>query len=365
MVPNKISSILNGLTSAIFVVDGDRKILLANRAAVRLFGSTSSGHQAEEAGLTGLDFVRAVRHPDCLKAIDKVLSGHKKSRIVISLQKPVAVTYQVNVVELNDGYEGADALGLAKAVISFDDISHIREAEKMRSDFVANVSHELRSPLTALSGFIETLKGSARDDEQARMRFLDIMEGEAQRMKRLIADLLSLSKVEVNEYVRPTKLVDVPQIIANVVTTLSSQAKEERTGISLKSSSGNISRLPGDKDQLTQVFQNLIENAIRYSDNDTEIIISIEKLERSYGMSGPVLAIEIRDQGAGIPAHHISRLTERFYRIDSGRSRAKGGTGLGLAIVKHILNRHRGRLEISSVKGVGSTFTVLLPQKTK
>ncbi len=361
MAKNEFSAILDVLTSAVFVLDGERKILHANRTAVRQFGASLAGKENDYSGFTGLDFVRAIRHPDCLDAIDKALGHGKKSQITISLQKPVPTIYQVNIAALDE----TEAPDNARVVISFYDISPIREAEKMRSDFVANVSHELRSPLTALSGFIETLKGAAKNDEQARSRFLDIMEGEAQRMKRLISDLLSLSKVEINEYSRPTKLLDIAAIVKTVVTTMTPQATKEGKAISLNCSSKSIIRLPGDEDQLTQVFHNLIENSLRYGAVGTDVEISIHQRQRAYGLSGPVLAVEIKDQGQGIAAQHLPRLTQRFYRIDAGRSRDMGGTGLGLAIVKHILSRHRGRLQIESDVGIGSRFTVLLPLDAK
>ncbi|MCF6199341.1 MAG: ATP-binding protein [Hyphomicrobiaceae bacterium] len=366
MAYNKLSALLDGLTSAVFVLDDKRRILVANRAAERLFGTKRTSSHSGNHSQLGLDFVRAVRHPECLKAVDKVLAGSHQEQVILSLRMSVPTTYQVNICTLDEGTSPpSGALDEARLVVSFDDISPIREAEKMRSDFVANVSHELRSPLTALTGFIETLKGAAKNDEQARNRFLDIMEAEAQRMKRLISDLLSLSKVEINEYMRPTKRVDVAEIVKRVVTTMSPQAAKQGKVISFQCSSNATIRLPGDADQLTQVFHNLVENALRYGDSNTNVEIKLSQIERSYGLIGPVLAVEVKDQGPGIAAEHLPRLTERFYRIDAGRSRDMGGTGLGLAIVKHILSRHRGRLQIESNVGIGSRFIVLLPLDIK
>ncbi len=350
MTFDNLSSILDGLTTSVFLIDQNRRIVLTNKAASALFGDD----------LVGLDFVQAVRHPDCLKSIEEVLQGGEKSQTVISLQNPVSATYQVNVVSLEAG-ESGDGEEAAQAVVSFDNISHIREAEQMRSDFIANVSHELRSPLTTLSGFIETLKGSAKDDPQARARFLDIMEREAQRMSRLIGDLLSLSRVEVDKHVRPTTQVDAVLIVEKVITTLSVQAAKKQMEIRLEKPTSSIAALPGDDDQLTQVFQNLIENAIRYGNPESQVVITVDTLEQAAGMRGQVLAITVQDHGNGIAPEHIARLTERFYRVDNSRSRDMGGTGLGLAIIKHILSRHRGRLQIKSEIGIGSTFTVLLP----
>ncbi len=343
---SEIAAILNGIDAAVFVIDGDRHILFENKAAEELFGG----------GLEGENFVRALRHPDCLMAIDSVLGGKRKVQIPVVLTSPVKTTYRLTVTSVPE-----EDTGGAAAVVSFDDISHISEAEQMRSDFIANVSHELRSPLTALSGFIETLRSSAKDDVAARNRFLDTMKREAHRMNRLIDDLLSLSKVEVNEHVRPTDKVDLPAVIKKVTSGLSPMVEREKKTIRLETPEQRLDPVAGDEDQLTQVFQNLIENALKYGNPDTEVVIGIAEVESRDKLSDRMLAVDIADRGPGIPAKHIPRLTERFYRVDDSRSRDKGGTGLGLAIVKHIVNRHRGRLQIKSEQGVGSTFTVLLP----
>lgn len=338
-------AILDVLSEAVFVVDGRRRVLVANARAKNLFGRDIEGH----------DFVRAVRHPDCVACVDAVLDGQGASQTVITLQTPVPVVFRVRVAALD-----SDEVSTARAVISFDDISDIQEAEKMRSDFVANVSHELRSPLTALRGFIETLKGPAKDDPEAQQHFLNVMEGEALRMKRLIDDLLSLSKVEINARNRPTTKLDVHSIIQRVIATLSMQTSDAGSTVKLDIPD-EFPPIPGDADELTQVFQNLIENALKYAKPATEVLITIRNVDNEAGVPGSALRIDVHDEGPGIPAHHIPRLTERFYRVDDGRSREKGGTGLGLAIVKHIVGRHRGRLRISSQENVGSTFSVILP----
>ena len=347
---NQLAPVLNGLTSAVFIIAENRTILLANTVAQNIFGD----------GLAGLDFVQAVRHPDCLKAIDDVLTGAEKSEVVITLQNPVRTTYQINISALEPEQVGEDE-SPARAIISFDNISHIREAELMRSEFVANVSHELRSPLTALNGFIETLKGAAKDDEVARTRFLEIMEHEAHRMNRLIGDLLSLSKVEVDVHMRPSGQVDVVSILQQAMTVLAIQAKEDHVDLKLDADGFAGKLVIGDEDQLSQVFINLIENAIKYGADHSQVTVALRELENPPDIRGRALAISIEDKGEGIAPEHIPRLTERFYRIDDSRSREKGGTGLGLAIVKHIISRHRGRLQIKSELGKGSIFTVFLP----
>ena len=335
---------LNALAAPIFLIGADRRILLANRAAEDLFG----------IGLSGKDFVRAVRHPEALKCVETAFAGQSTSEAVISLSMPVRATYKISSVYIvGEGDEG-------EVVFSLDDISPILEAEQMRSEFVANVSHELRSPLTALSGGIETLKGVAKDDPAARERFLDIMEREAARMNRLVGDLLSLSRVEVNEHVRPSARINVRAVVEKVVATLETRSGAEKKPIRLEDFDDGW-EVPGDEDELTQVFQNLIDNALIYSRPLSAVHISASRRERIAELKDPMLTIAIKDHGDGIPADYIPRLTERFYRVDDSRSREKGGTGLGLAIVKHILNRHRGRLLIESELGVGSTFTVCLP----
>ena len=234
----------------------------------------------------------------------------------------------------------------------------------MRADFIANAGHELKTPLAALIGFIETLLGPARDDDAARERFMTIMHEQARRMARLVDDLLSLSRIELNEHVAPTDRVALAPVIEEVARGLELRAAER--GIRI------VHRLPpdlpevqGERDELVQVFQNLLDNAIKYARPHSEITItgSLGPDSASGTASGTASAqvrVAVADQGEGIAGEHLPRLTERFYRIDTARSRELGGTGLGLAIVKHLVNRHRGRIEIASRLGQGSTFTVCL-----
>ncbi len=339
--------ILNALTEPVLLVNSDRQITLANRAATELFGE----------GLEGRNLVHAIRHPDALDSVDEVLHGKADSEAIISMAGPLRETYKVSVIRLDDD-RGIDA----NAIVGLRDISHVLEAEQMRSDFVANVSHELRSPLSALSGGIETLQGAARNDPDAQLRFLDIMEREAARMNRLIDDLLSLSSVEVNERIRPSERVNLESVVESAIAALETQSKASKKPIRLQPPDCDCTVL-GDNDELTQVFHNLIDNALKYSRENGEVGISISQRDRVTGMSRSAIAVAVTDQGDGIPAEHVPRLTERFYRVDTSRSRDQGGTGLGLAIVKHILNRHRGKLIVESESGVGSTFTVCLPME--
>jgi len=245
-------------------------------------------------------------------------------------------------------------------LLCFEDQSDREHVSQMRRDFVANVSHELKTPLTALLGFIETLNTSARSDASARARFLEIMEREAQRMNRLVSDLLSLSQVEAVERMRPNEVVDVSRLLQETATTLAPVA--EARGVRLHVvNADRLVKMAGDKDQLRQVFINLIENAIKYGGPNNEVSVTLSDISYQTRLGCEGIAISVVDKGPGIDALDIPRLTERFYRIDSHRSREMGGTGLGLAIVKHIVSRHRGVLKIDSAVGKGSEFKIILP----
>ena len=230
----------------------------------------------------------------------------------------------------------------------------------MRADFVANVSHELRSPLTSLLGFIETLRGPARDDPAARERFLEVMDGQAKRMARLIDELLSLSRVEAEEHLPPDGRVDITNLLYEIGKSLDMRAAARGMKIEIDCDPSLPAAL-GERDELTLVFRNLIENALNYGRSGTAVTVTASAIERVPSSGVPGISISVRDRGDGIAAEHIPRLTERFYRVDKGRSRSMGGSGLGLAIVKHIANRHRGRLTIDSRVAEGSVFTVMLP----
>ena len=287
-----------------------------------------------------------------IEAIERVAGGERHAGTTVTIPQPLPVTWRVRITAL----DGDDGVALA---VNFTDVSHVVRAEAMRSDFVANVTHELRSPLTALTGFIETLQGSARDDAEARERFLAIMATEAARMDRLIDDLLSLSRVEADERMRPREPVEIAPIVDHVVAVLRPKA-EARDQSLVVDSEVAAARVAADADQMGQVFTNLIDNALKYSAAGTSVRIALTR-GRAVGFGGETVRIAVSDEGEGIAAEHVPRLTERFYRVDKGRSRRSGGTGLGLAIVKHIVARHRGRLLIDSKPGRGSTFTVHLP----
>ena len=336
MTELQLTRLLAGLPMpAMLVRNGDR-VLDCNAAAVALLGE----------GMVGRHPAIAVRAPSVLEALAAARpdAPPQEARMVLRREGQEQV-FHVTVSALDEG--------LVLAV--FRDVTEEEKAGEMRRDFVANVSHELRTPLTALMGFIETLKNAARDDPKAREMFLGIMEGEAGRMNRLVADLLQLSRVEAEERVRPKGPVELRGVLEGVISSLAGMAARKGDRVEL---SGEPVVVPGDRDQLVQVFTNLVENALKYgaAGQVVRVTLSAEDTVR-----GPAVRVEVADEGEGIDAVHIPRLTERFYRVDSHRSREMGGTGLGLAIVKHIVSRHRGWLRIESEKGRGSRFQVVLP----
>jgi two-component system phosphate regulon sensor histidine kinase PhoR len=275
---------------------------------------------------------------------------------VCSSDLPVERRLLATVVPLE--HAGA-APGTPTLMITFRDLTEQDRLARMRADFVANASHELRTPLASLKGYVETLQGSAKDDAAARERFLKIMSEQAERMSRLVDDLLSLSRVEMREYLPLSEEADLGSVLTEVAQTLEPLAR--RAGVTLTlSRSDEEAVVRGDRDELMQVFQNLVQNAIKYGRSGGKVEM---RLTREAAASGRPerYRVDVTDDGPGIAPQHLPRLTERFYRVNVAASREKGGTGLGLAIVKHILNRHRGELAITSKLGHGSTFSVLLP----
>ena len=341
-----ISRLLDFLPDPIAIVDGARGLVDANRLAQDLLGD----------GIEGRDLALSFRHPEALVAIDSVLAGEDaERRVEIAIPVPVLRYFEVRVSALADG-----TAGTGRAIIVLHDVTAAKGAEQMRADFVANVSHELRSPLAALVGFIQTLQGHARDDPEARDRFLGIMESEAARMTRLIEDLLSLSKVESNEHVAPEQRADIVKITRGVHETLTMRAAERGIEIQIECPGDHVEVI-GDADELTMVIHNLVDNAVSYGEPNSVVGAEIETVERIPVTGAPGISIAVTNACEGIAPEHVARLTERFYRIDKARSRSTGGTGLGLAIVKHVVNRHRGHLAIDSQPGKGVTFTVFLP----
>jgi two-component system, OmpR family, phosphate regulon sensor histidine kinase PhoR len=255
--------------------------------------------------------------------------------------------------------------GGISTVITMNDITELKSVEQMRADFVANASHELRTPLASIKGFVETLLGPAKDDEEARIEFLKIMLEQSDRMQQLIGDLLSLSKIEMNIHSVPTEPMDLSAVLRKAAESFKRMAAEKNVRLVLNVHD-NLPQVKGESNEIAQVVHNLISNAIKYGFADSDVTITAKvtsELPQDINMRNlsRVVALSVRDQGEGIPKQHLPRLMERFYRVDSARTRQIGGTGLGLAIVKGIVQRHRGAIVIDSVVGEGTCFTVYLP----
>lgn len=330
------ADVVRALREPALIVDDQGIVTLANAAAAEVL----------ETDPAGLHLSASIRIPAVLEAAAAAVVG----------EGSVSVDYEVRGLILRSFRATVSSLGPGRGVLLvLRDLTREQQIERMRADFVANASHELRTPLAALSGFLDTIMGAARHDEKAQTRFLGLMRSQADRMRRLIDDLLSLSRIEMNEHVRPSGEVDLTQVAAHVRDVLSGMARELECEVAL-SDDGPLT-VTGSRDELVQVAQNLVENALKYGSSGKRVEIAVRR-------QGDVAEFTVRDFGPGIAAEHLPRLTERFYRVNVQDSRARGGTGLGLAIVKHIVNRHRGRLSIVSTPGQGSEFSIRIPVKT-
>jgi two-component system phosphate regulon sensor histidine kinase PhoR len=339
-----LEAVIAGVPDPVIALDRNGRVLTVNESARLLAPALRLG---EPVSL-------ALRMPELIEAIGRAYATGDEQRVEYSERVPIDRWFEVIVkpVRRDPKLRMPDLV-----LMTFHDLTPLRRVEEMRADFVANASHELRTPLAALSGFIETLQGSARDDAKARERFLPIMQEQARRMARLIDDLLSLSRIELNAHRRPDTPVDLVPIVRQVADGLQTLARDR--GVTVHIDAANAIRVPGDRDELVRVFENLVENALKYGAAGKRVDIGFSEGESPEGEQEA--RISVRDYGPGIAPEHVPRLTERFYRVDVRESRAQGGTGLGLALVKHILNRHHGRLLIESMPGAGATFTIYLP----
>ncbi|MGE4482902.1 ATP-binding protein [Acidocella sp.] len=330
-------ALVERLPDPLMKLDADGRVLWRNDSALIAFGT-------ETAAL--------LRHPDIRAALAEVLSGGKPVRREIVLAVPMKRDLEITMIPVG---------GPLYMLVS--DRTRERALEKMRADFIANSSHELRTPLASLIGFIETLRGPAADDPEAQQKFLSIMAEQAARMQNLIGDLLSLSKIEISEHSPPKDLLHLPPLLERIAAGMEPMLKAQGTTLVMEAPDA-LPQVPADADQLTQVFTNLLDNALKYGKPGGVIRLNATAVADTRFPPGGV-ALSVADDGIGIPREHIPRLTERFYRVDKGRSRAIGGTGLGLAIVKHVVNRHRGRLIIDSDPGQGTVFTIWLPGQNR
>jgi two-component system, OmpR family, phosphate regulon sensor histidine kinase PhoR len=345
-----IEQIIGGLPSAAIVLDREGRVVAFNEAATGIAPALSRG----ELALIGL------RMPELVDAVRRAARRREPQRVEFFERVPLDRWMEAFVTPVRIGAGGEPNVDLL--LMTFNDLTPLRRVEEMRADFIANASHELRTPLAALLGFIETLQGTAKDDSVARGKFLDIMQGQATRMARLIDDLLSLSRIELNAHLQPNTPVDLPPIVRQVVDGLQTLARDRGVDIKVTIPSDPLLVL-GDRDELIRALENLVENALKYGAVGKRVDITVARGQTRAGAAEARVAV--RDYGPGIPPEHLPRLTERFYRVDVTDSRAQGGTGLGLALVKHVLNRHGGRLTIESTLGAGATFTIHLPLHTE
>jgi two-component system phosphate regulon sensor histidine kinase PhoR len=341
-----LDAVISGMPDPVVVLDQEERVVAFNREAAAFASALRRGEPASIA----------LRAPELVEAIRAANSIGKTQRATFSSRLPSPRWSEAIVAPVLEPL-GAGARARI-TVITVHDLTPIHRVEEMRADFVANVSHELRTPLAALTGFIETLQGPAHDDPAARDRFLGIMQAQAWRMARLIDDLLSLSRIELRAHQRPDTPVDLVPIVRQVTDGLQMLARDRDVKIEVSAPPGPLVVL-GDRDELIRLFENLVENGLKYGASGKRVDIALVRglMPDDKGEA----RVLVRDYGPGISAEHLPRLTERFYRVDVGESRAQGGTGLGLALVKHILNRHQGRLSIDSKPGEGATFTVRLP----
>jgi two-component system phosphate regulon sensor histidine kinase PhoR len=344
-----IEQLIGGLPGAAIVLDREGRVIAFNEAATGIAPALRRGEPA----------LIALRMPDLVDAIRRAAKRREPQRVEFFERVPLDRWFEafVTPVRLATGGEGAVDILL----MTFNDLTPLRRVEEMRADFIANASHELRTPLAALLGFIETLQGTAKDDTEARAKFLAIMQGQATRMARLIDDLLSLSRIELNVHLQPNTPVDLAPIVRQVVDGLQTLARDRGVEIKVAVPPDTLMVL-GERDELIRALENLVENALKYGAAGKRVDITVTRGQTRAGT--PEARVVVRDYGPGIAPEHLPRLTERFYRVDVADSRAQGGTGLGLALVKHVLNRHGGRLTIESTLGAGAAFTMHLPLRT-
>jgi two-component system phosphate regulon sensor histidine kinase PhoR len=343
-----IESLIGGLPQPAMVLDRDGRVIAFNEPAAAIAPALRRGEPA----------LIALRMPELVNAIRRAGKRREPQRVEFFERVPLDRWFEafVQPVRLAGESGPVDIL-----LMTFNDLTPLRRVEEMRADFIANASHELRTPLAALLGFIETLQGRAKDDPVAREKFLAIMQAQATRMARLIDDLLSLSRIELNAHLQPSTPVELAPIVRQVVDGLQMMARDR--GVELKVSlPAEPIMVLGERDELIRALENLVENALKYGASGRRIDITLARAQTRAGSAEARLAV--RDYGPGIAPEHQPRLTERFYRVDVSDSRQQGGTGLGLALVKHILNRHGGRLTIESTLGAGATFSMHLPLRT-
>ncbi|MDQ7077229.1 MAG: ATP-binding protein [Robiginitomaculum sp.] len=356
--------VLGILPDPVIVVGAQERVEFANPAACAIYPGFEPG----------ILLSLLVRHPEVLAVAGRARIKGAVQEVRFALRRPSERFLRVMALPLKTG----------RMALVFQDETELHRAEHMRAGFLANVSHELRTPLASLSGYIDTLGGHAKDDAAAQERFLAIMADQAARMGRLIDDLLSLSRIEMDAHLAPKTQMDLNAALSDVKDALTPVFTARGVQVQMELPAAPVYIL-GERDQVIQVIQNLIDNAIKYTPKGQNVTVSLMADvrrqspgfdQKALGENAPRLQIveaprdpgqrfvmlEVRDPGPGIPAEHLPRLGERFYRVEAGKTSERTGTGLGLAIVKHIINRHRGGFSVQSQPGVGTVFTVALPR---
>lgn len=341
-----VESVADAMLTPTVLLDRKSNVVHRNPSAIQAFPQVNVG--------TPLTY--ALRQPALLEALTRARRDGAPQIIEVQQTSPGPVWYAVSITPFSP--PGLPANDAQRYLVSFTNLTEQRRTETMRVDFVANASHELRTPLASVVGFIDTLLGPAADDPEARKRFLGIMRTQADRMSSLIEDLMSLSRIELRQHVRPTGSTDLGSLLKTVGEGLQNQISDAGVELELNLESGDT-KVTGDHDELYEVFENLMDNAIKYGAGGGKVLLQLKSVEDRPGFA---FAVTVQDFGEGIETEHVPRLTERFYRVDAESSRKKKGTGLGLAIVKHIVSRHRGQLIIRSAPGEGMRVDVLLPR---
>ena len=342
--------LVDTLPDILIMVNDEKKVVRTNRAARAIFGQN----------LAGKALTDVIPNSYLLDTISSVIQDLKGREIEFRIEDPIVRDF----LAIIERFPVPTAGGIS-TIITMNDITELKSVEQMRADFVANASHELRTPLASIKGFVETLLGPAKDDEPARIEFLKIMLEQADRMQQLIGDLLSLSKIEMNVHSVPTEPLDLAALVRREADSFKRAAADKNLRL-IVNIGDNLPQVKGEGNELAQVVHNLVSNALKYGFADSDVTITLKvttELPQDINMRNlsRVVALSVRDQGEGIAKQHLPRLMERFYRVDSARTRQVGGTGLGLAIVKGIVQRHRGAIVVDSVVGEGTNFTIYLP----
>ncbi len=352
--------LIDSLPDILIMLDSELKLVKCNSTARTAFGGKYFDRTVQDI----------ISDPEVEYIVESVLSSKKERSVEFYLPEPVNRHYILRV----GLFPTHSTQGIA-VIIFMHDITEQKNTEQLLADFVANASHEIRTPLTSVMGLIETLQTTAKDDPEASNEFLRVMEKQAERMAKLVKDLLTLSQIEKNAHLRPTEVINISPVVKKVAEQMEVSARENNIDI-VVDIDDYLPQIIGDRSEIARVFENLVSNAIKYGRNGSRIHVDVRVIDNDHvefaqagGKSGDrrisefdkLISIEISDESDGIPPEHLPRLTERFYRVDTARARKVGGTGLGLSIVKHIIDRHHGALKIESTLGKGSCFTVLLP----